>query len=131
LPGRGRPAQPPASPQPSPPARTARLTHPGGLASHGAAGYTGRAGGGRGAFLDAPGGPVYREGVPAPETHMTNRSYRWLLFTIAAVGFAADQATKYGMFNWLYVPGQVIGQRDVIPGAFKFLVQYDSQTPAC
>jgi signal peptidase II len=62
---------------------------------------------------------------------MTNRSYRWLLFTIAAVGLAADQASKYGMFNWLYAPGAVIGQREVIPGAFKFLVQYDRETPAC
>jgi signal peptidase II len=60
---------------------------------------------------------------------MTNRSYRWLLFTIAVFGFAADQASKYGMFNWLYTKDQLIGQRDVIPGAFKFLVQYDPDTP--
>ena len=60
---------------------------------------------------------------------MTNRSYRWLLFTIAVLGFAADQASKYGMFNWLYTKGHLLGERDVIPGAFKFLVQYDDQTP--
>jgi lipoprotein signal peptidase len=62
---------------------------------------------------------------------MPNRSYRWLLFTLAAFGFAADQATKYGMFNWLYAPGAFVGQKEVIPGAFKFFVQYDPFTPAC
>jgi len=60
---------------------------------------------------------------------MPTRSYRWLLFSLAAFGFAADQASKYGMFNWLYAEGQLIGQREVIPGAFKFHVQYDPFTP--
>jgi lipoprotein signal peptidase len=62
---------------------------------------------------------------------MPNRSYRWLLFTLALFGFAADQATKYGMFNWLYEPGASVGKRDVVPGWFMFLVQYDPDTPAC
>jgi lipoprotein signal peptidase len=60
---------------------------------------------------------------------MANRSYRWLLFTLAFVGFAADQASKYGMFNWLYTEGQSVGQREVIPGVFKFRTQYDPVTP--
>lgn len=62
---------------------------------------------------------------------MPNRSYRWLIFTLAAVTFAADQGTKYGMFNWLYVPGQPVGQREVIPGAFRFLTQYNTAAPGC
>jgi lipoprotein signal peptidase len=62
---------------------------------------------------------------------MPIRSYRWLLFTLAVFGFAADQASKYGMFNWLYQEGQIVGQKEVIPGAFKFLVQFDYQAPAC
>src|SRR5206468_10567957 len=35
------------------------------------------------------------------------RSYRWLFWTLAVVGFTADQASKYGIFAWLYadVPG--------------------------
>src|SRR5262249_42157449 len=57
---------------------------------------------------------------------MPNRSYRWLLFSLAAFGFAADQATKYGMFNWLYEDGRSIGQREVIPGYFRFYVEYGS-----
>ena len=30
------------------------------------------------------------------------RSYRWLLISLAALGLAADQGTKYGVFRWLY-----------------------------
>src|SRR5262245_41315771 len=30
------------------------------------------------------------------------RSYRKLFWTLALLGFAADQGTKYGMFAWLY-----------------------------
>lgn len=56
---------------------------------------------------------------------MPNRSYRWLLFTLAVLGFAADQATKYGMFNWLYEPSSFVGEKDVIPGVFKFFTVYD------
>ena len=40
---------------------------------------------------------------------MPTCSYRWLLFTLAVFGFAADQASKYGMFNWLYTPGSSSG----------------------
>jgi lipoprotein signal peptidase len=32
---------------------------------------------------------------------MPERSYRWLLWGLALFGFAADQASKYGMFSWL------------------------------
>jgi lipoprotein signal peptidase len=60
---------------------------------------------------------------------MPNRSYRWLLFSLAAFGFVADQATKYGMFNWLYEEGRYTGQREVIPRVFKFQVQYDPISP--
>jgi lipoprotein signal peptidase len=62
---------------------------------------------------------------------MPTRSYRWLLFTLGVFGFAADQASKYGMFNWLYVPGQLVGSKEVFPGKFRFLVQYDDSAPAC
>src|SRR5262245_17588907 len=33
---------------------------------------------------------------------MQDRSYRVVLWTLALVGLAADQATKYGMFSWLH-----------------------------
>jgi signal peptidase II len=32
---------------------------------------------------------------------MPDRTYRGLLWTLALVGLAADQATKYGVFSWL------------------------------
>jgi signal peptidase II len=62
---------------------------------------------------------------------MPIRSYRWLLFVLATFGLAADQASKYGMFNWLYQEGHYVGEKEVIPGAFKFLVQYEQDAPAC
>ena len=30
------------------------------------------------------------------------RSYRWLFWTLALIGFAADQGSKYAIFAWLY-----------------------------
>ena len=61
---------------------------------------------------------------------MPKRSFRWLLFSLAVLGFAADQASKYRVFNALYVEGQLSGQRDWVPGWFRLFVQYDpSATP--
>jgi len=53
-------------------------------------------------------------------------SYRWLLWSIAVIGFFADQGTKYGMFRWLYSPtleGQhvVFGTAD---SGFRFVAQF-------
>ncbi len=60
---------------------------------------------------------------------MPIRSHRTLLFGLAVFVFVADQASKYGMFNWLYQPGQDVGVREVIPGAFRFHAQFDSLAP--
>src|ERR1043166_8773623 len=35
-------------------------------------------------------------------TAVAFRSYRWMFWTLALIGFSADQATKYGLFHWLY-----------------------------
>ncbi len=56
---------------------------------------------------------------------MPDRSYRWLLLVLGLFGFAADQATKYGVFNWLYEPGRLAGSREIIPGSFQLLAQLD------
>jgi lipoprotein signal peptidase len=47
------------------------------------------------------------------------RSYRWLFWTLAIVGLAADQASKYVLFRDLYNDGDG-GRIVLIPGAFYF-----------
>lgn len=56
---------------------------------------------------------------------MPDRSYRWALLALGLFGFVADQATKYGVFNWLYEPGKLHGSRQIIPGSFELLAQLD------
>jgi len=56
---------------------------------------------------------------------MPDRSYRWALLALGLFGFVADQATKYGVFNWLYEPGKLAGSRQIIPGSFELLAQLD------
>jgi lipoprotein signal peptidase len=59
---------------------------------------------------------------------MAERSYRWLLITLAVVGLTADQASKYGVFRWLY-NGGLGDQRVVVPEWFKLIAQFDPTTP--
>lgn len=54
---------------------------------------------------------------------MANRSYRWLLFSLAVVVFTADQAGKYAAFRSLY-DGKAWGSYDIVPGVFQFYVDY-------
>lgn len=56
---------------------------------------------------------------------MPQRSYRLALFVLGLLGFVADQSSKYGVFNWLYKPDQLFGAREIVPGAFRFLVQFE------
>ena len=64
---------------------------------------------------------------------MADRTYRWLLISLAVIGLTADQASKYGMFKWLYKDGQFANhtgnESDVVPGWFKFIAQFDPTTP--
>lgn len=68
---------------------------------------------------------------------MADRTYRWLLVSLAVIGLAADQASKYGVFRWLYKDGQFAdtsrtgNERDVVPGWFKFIAQFDADKPLC
>ena len=59
------------------------------------------------------------------------RSYRWLLFALAAFTLALDLSSKYGMFSWLYTEGSLQGNREVIPGWFRFTAEYDPSAPLC
>ncbi|HEX3149961.1 MAG TPA: signal peptidase II [Gemmataceae bacterium] len=62
---------------------------------------------------------------------MKIRCCRIMLFSLALFGFAADQASKYGMFNYLHEHGTRMVYRDeeafhteVIKGVFKFHARY-------
>jgi lipoprotein signal peptidase len=54
---------------------------------------------------------------------MAERCYRCLLWTLVVVGLSLDQASKYGVFKWLYNDAGT-GQYEVVPGAFKLLAQF-------
>lgn len=61
---------------------------------------------------------------------MADRSYRWLLIGLAVFALTADQASKYGVFRWLYNDGQG-GTREVVPGWFRLIAQFDPNQPIC
>jgi signal peptidase II len=60
---------------------------------------------------------------------MVGRSYRGLLWTLVVLGTTLDQASKYGVFRWLYHDGEG-GQQVIIPNVFKLLAQFTGQPEA-
>jgi len=55
----------------------------------------------------------------------TGRSYLWFFWSLALVGFALDQASKYTVFHWLYDNGR--GDRyQLISGVFELEAQFQS-----
>jgi lipoprotein signal peptidase len=56
-------------------------------------------------------------------THPAERSYRWIFWSLALVGFAVDQGSKYRVFHELYNGGRG-DSCDVIPGAFHITAQF-------
>lgn len=66
---------------------------------------------------------------------MADRTYRWLLVSLAAIGLTADLTSKYGVFKWLYKDGQfgdvsrTGNEHDVVPGWFRLISQFDPQAP--
>jgi lipoprotein signal peptidase len=57
---------------------------------------------------------------------MIQRSFRGVLWTLAVVGFLADQGSKYAMFRALYSPS-LEGRREVVPGAFRLIAQFKAE----
>lgn len=57
---------------------------------------------------------------------MTGRSYRSLLWFLAAFGLTLDQLSKYAVFRWLSRDGYG-GQFDIIPGWFGLIAQFTGQ----
>ena len=68
---------------------------------------------------------------------MADRTYRWLLVSLAVIGFSADQASKYGVFRWLYKDGHFADKSgtgnsfEVVPGWFELIAQFDKEAPLC
>ena len=68
---------------------------------------------------------------------MAERSYRWLLITLAVVGLSADQASKYGVFRWLYKGGEFNDStgtgntHTIVPDWFELIAQFDRESPLC
>ncbi len=54
---------------------------------------------------------------------MNPRTHRLLFWSIAFSGFLADQASKYGVFRWLYHDGRG-GDWNMVPGVFRFVAQF-------
>lgn len=75
--------------------------------------------------------------MPNGTAPMADRTYRWLLVSLAVFGLAADQASKYGVFRWLYKDGQFAdtsrtgNESEVVPGWFKLIAQFDPDAPLC
>lgn len=68
---------------------------------------------------------------------MPQRTYRWLLISLAAFGLTADLASKYGVFRWLYRDGEFhdatgTGNKStVIPAWFELIAQFDHESQPC
>jgi lipoprotein signal peptidase len=57
-------------------------------------------------------------------------SYVSTLWGLALAGVVLDQATKYGVFGWLYDERSYQGTYELVPGVFKFLAQFTDQREA-
>ncbi len=56
------------------------------------------------------------------------RSFVGLLWAAALLGLCADQGSKYTVFRWLYDAERQRGEYEIVPGAFKLLVQLTDRT---
>jgi len=68
---------------------------------------------------------------------MADRSYRWLLITLAVLGLTVDQTSKYGVFRWLYRGGEFHDSTGtgnaftVADGWFDVIAQFDRDAAVC
>lgn len=64
-----------------------------------------------------------------------HRTFRWLLLGLGVVGLAADQASKYLVFRWLYNNGPLDGSNansfEIVPGYFKLIAQFNPSRKFC
>ena len=68
---------------------------------------------------------------------MPERTYKWLLVSLAVFGLTVDQSSKYGVFRWLYRGGEFhdstgTGNTEpVVEGWFELIAQFDRDEPTC
>jgi lipoprotein signal peptidase len=68
-----------------------------------------------------------------------HRTFRWLFIAIAAAGLTVDQASKYGIFRWLYNNPSPRGRdtvpnsfsREILDDGFQLIAQFDPDAPLC
>src|SRR3974390_760960 len=64
---------------------------------------------------------------------MSERTYRWLFWTLALIGLAGDQVGKYTAFHWLYQHGTQtrynpnVLQHEIMPGVFRLSAEFQSE----
>ncbi len=58
---------------------------------------------------------------------MSHRSYRWLFWLLALVGFTVDQVSKYGIFTWLQEDDHREAKIEVIPDYFDIVTNYTTE----
>jgi lipoprotein signal peptidase len=79
-------------------------------------------------------GPPRRRGGHDPEVNgsdmnaATTRSYLWLFWLLAGLGLVADQASKYGIFTWLYSDGTPMAEETVL-GTFALVTEIRPDPP--
>ena len=66
---------------------------------------------------------------------MAERTYRWLLISLAVFALVADQSSKYGVFRWLYNQGTFLdpsgsgNSYEVVPQWFRLQTQFTNVPP--
>src|SRR5207248_1797980 len=58
---------------------------------------------------------------------VAERSYIWLFWVLAIVGVTTDQASKYGIFAWLYSDGRPRDE-EVVFNAFPLVTKVEHRT---
>jgi lipoprotein signal peptidase len=64
-------------------------------------------------------------------TSTANRTYRWLFWSLAIIGFCLDQGSKYSVFGWLY-PSETLSRYSdqsaaIVPGVFYLATTFSDK----
>lgn len=73
--------------------------------------------------MDFPPAAEQDWGNAVTTTNQATRSFRGLFWLLALTGLVADQASKYGVFSWLYEGGSG-GSVEILPGTFRLVTDF-------